>query len=94
MKLNIRNLGKIKKAEIELKDLTIICGPNSSNKTWLSYLIANMLTTIYSRNIDSNIPEELNDFVKTLLDNGEAFIDLDSARTAYLSYLKTTIKKQ
>ncbi|MBE3976001.1 AAA family ATPase [Vibrio parahaemolyticus] len=92
MKLNIRNLGKIKKADIELKDLTIICGPNSSNKTWLSYLIGNMLTTIYSRNIDSNIPEELNAFVKTLLDNGTSFIDLDSARTAYLSYLQTTIK--
>ena len=39
MKFQIEKLGKINKADIELKDLTIICGPNGSNKTWLAYSI-------------------------------------------------------
>ncbi|MBB1341426.1 AAA family ATPase [Pseudoalteromonas sp. SR45-6] len=39
MKFKIEKLGKINNADIELKDLTIICGPNGSNKTWLAYSI-------------------------------------------------------
>ncbi|MEZ9762767.1 AAA family ATPase [Vibrio splendidus] len=93
MKLNIRNLGKIKQAEIELKDLTIICGPNSSNKTWLSYLISNMLTTIYERKIKVEMSKEIDDFAKNILEHGEASIALDTARPAYLEYLQTSIRE-
>lgn len=39
MKFHIEKLGKIDKAEIDVKDLTVICGPNSSNKTWIAYSI-------------------------------------------------------
>lgn len=39
MHLQIKNLGQIKAADIHVNDLTIICGPNGSNKTWLSYAI-------------------------------------------------------
>lgn len=92
MKLNIRNLGKIKKADIELKDLTVICGPNSSNKTWLSYLISNMLTTIYEKNIKVEMSKEIDDFAKNILEHGEASIAQDTARSAYLTYLKTSIR--
>lgn len=92
MKLNIRNLGKIKKAEIELKDLTIICGPNSSNKTWLSYLIGNMLTTIYTPFIDLDTPEEIKKFAEDVLNNGESSIDLEKAKSIYLDYLQVIIQ--
>src|SRR5579859_5613460 len=40
MKITIRNLGVIKKAEINLKPLTIFIGPNNSGKTWLAYTLA------------------------------------------------------
>ncbi|OOQ78800.1 hypothetical protein, partial [Vibrio parahaemolyticus] len=90
MKLNINKLGKIEEAKIELKDLTIICGPNSSNKTWLSYLIGNMLTTVYNPTIGDDIPEEISEFVSDLLQNGESSIDIEKARSVYLEYLQTT----
>ncbi|HCG6545188.1 TPA: AAA family ATPase, partial [Vibrio parahaemolyticus] len=44
MKIDIKNLGNISEALIDLKDLTIICGPNSSNKTWLSYALYHYLS--------------------------------------------------
>lgn len=36
-RLNVSNLGPIKRAEVEFKDLTIICGRNGVGKTYLSY---------------------------------------------------------
>ncbi|ELS4795310.1 AAA family ATPase [Vibrio alginolyticus] len=92
MKLNISNLGRISEAEIELKDLTIICGPNSSNKTWLSYLIGNMLTTIYTPIVNDDMPKELDKFVTDLINKGESSINLDKARTVYLKYLEAIIR--
>ncbi|EIU6820952.1 AAA family ATPase [Vibrio parahaemolyticus] len=88
MKLNIRNLGKIKKAEIELKDLTIICGPNSSNKTWLSYLIGNMLTTIYTPLSDFDTEDEIRKFSEDIIKNGESSIDVEEAKSIYFDYLQ------
>lgn len=37
MKISYKNLGRVVSAEFELAPLTIICGPNSSGKTYLSY---------------------------------------------------------
>ncbi len=42
MKITIRNLGVIKKAEIDLKPLTVFVGPNNSGKTWLAYTLASI----------------------------------------------------
>lgn len=36
-RINIRELGPIKKADVDFKNLTIICGKNSVGKTYLSY---------------------------------------------------------
>lgn len=46
MEFHINKLGKIDKATIEMKDLTIICGPNSASKTWLSYSIYHHLSSL------------------------------------------------
>ncbi|HCE3660182.1 TPA: AAA family ATPase [Vibrio parahaemolyticus] len=51
MKFHITGLGKIPEAKIELNDLTIICGPNSSSKTWLSYSIYHYLNSFHTSNI-------------------------------------------
>lgn len=39
MKLYVKNLGNLKKANIEIKDLTVFVGKNNTNKTWTAYLI-------------------------------------------------------
>ena len=40
MKITIKNLGVIKKAEFDTsKKLTVFCGPNSTGKTYLAYII-------------------------------------------------------
>lgn len=85
-------MGKIKKADIELKDLTIICGPNSSNKTWLSYLIGNMLTTIYMPALNEDVPEEFRTLAIEVIEKGTSSIDLNKAKSVYVKYLQSTIQ--
>lgn len=42
MKVEIRNLGVIKKAEIDLKPLTVFIGRNGTGKTWTAYTLASI----------------------------------------------------
>ena len=46
MKVEIRNLGVIKKAEIDLKPLTVFIGRNGTGKTWTAYTLASILRGI------------------------------------------------
>lgn len=43
MKIEVRNLGVITEAQIDLKPLTIFVGPNNAGKTWLAYTLAGIL---------------------------------------------------
>jgi AAA15 family ATPase/GTPase len=43
MKVLIQNLGILKKAEIELKPLTIFVGPNNTGKSWTAYTMSSVL---------------------------------------------------
>ncbi len=43
MKVEIRNLGVIEKAEIDLKPLTVFIGHNGTGKTWTAYTLASIL---------------------------------------------------
>lgn len=78
MKFHIENLGKIKQADIELKNLTIICGPNSSNKTWLSYFINHTLQTVNHSLASTamSINDDLSKEIDNLIEEGEASVDL------------------
>src|SRR5437763_391832 len=40
MKITVKNLGIINEAEIDLKSLTILIGPNNAGKTWLAYVLS------------------------------------------------------
>lgn len=40
MRVMIQNLGIIQQAEIDLKPLTILIGPNNAGKTWIAYTLA------------------------------------------------------
>lgn len=39
MVIRFQNLGKIKETELDLRQLTVIIGPNNSNKTYLAYSV-------------------------------------------------------
>jgi hypothetical protein len=43
MKLEIRNLGVVEKAEIDLKPLTVFIGRNGEGKTWAAYTLSAIL---------------------------------------------------
>lgn len=43
MKVKVCNLGPLKEAEIELKPLMVLIGPNNAGKTWLAYLLSGIL---------------------------------------------------
>ena len=75
MHLQIKNLGQIKQANIHVNDLTIICGPNGSNKTWLSYAIYHHLAFPKISNIIVGWKIEQNE----PLDNGTVVINMHDA---------------
>jgi ABC-type cobalamin/Fe3+-siderophores transport system ATPase subunit len=73
MKLEVRNLGYIDNAQIETKDLTIICGKNNSGKTYLSYTIYGLLSYIHQSLDFFQIEESL---INDLTQKGSTQIDL------------------
>ncbi len=90
MRFQVENLGYLESADIELSDLTIICGKNNTGKTYLSYAIYGFLKTwndfiMARRNTPSLIKEQ--DLDK-LLTKGIINIDLKNLE----SNLKEIIK--
>lgn len=43
MKLKIEKLGRIRSAEIDVRPLTVLIGPNNTNKTWTAYVLYGLL---------------------------------------------------
>lgn len=43
MRLLIRNLGRIEQADIDVRPLTVLIGPNGTNKTWTVYVLYALL---------------------------------------------------
>lgn len=85
MKITISNLGPIReKAEIDLKPLTVLIGPNNSGKTWLAYALGGILGTpglgrYLNAYIRGDVQEKypvLEKAIKQLLDEGNTVIDL------------------
>lgn len=84
MRVTVRNLGPIEEAEIELKPLTILVGPNNAGKTWLTSILPGILGTYGWRKyldayLDGNVSETypvLDTLIQNIFDNGNAVIDL------------------
>ena len=91
MKIEVCNLGAIKKADIELKPLTVFIGANSTGKTWLAYSSAAFLDSYgwqQYRKIqasDQSFEEfqPIKDLVKEILEQGNAKIDLVEFASQY-----------
>ncbi|WNG24534.1 ATP-binding protein [Cystobacter fuscus] len=46
MKLTIEKLGRIQKAEVDIRPLTVLIGPNNTNKTWTAYVLYGLLQSL------------------------------------------------
>lgn len=69
-KFHFKNIGPIKKAELELGDLTIISGRNNTGKTYLSYTLYGFLKqwNLKTRRMSRKIEEKLEKMIKEVLD--------------------------
>jgi len=84
VKVSVRNLGVIKEAEIDLKPLTILIGPNNAGKTWLAYTLSGIFglyglakyIQAYTEEKVSKAYPILDHAVEQILDEGNAKIDL------------------
>ena len=89
MKFCVSNLGPINKAEIELGDLTLICGKNNTGKTYLTYAFNTFLDTI-GQNLA--LPLKDSDLDK-LISEGEISVDLVDYVDDYIRTVKETVPR-
>lgn len=73
MKMSLQKLGTIEKAELDLGDLTIICGKNNHGKTYATYALYGALK--YLRSAFSVISVE-SKHIEELIDKGTTVISL------------------
>ena len=92
MKFQIENLGVIRYAEIELGNMTVICGMNNFGKTYIAYAIYGFMhfwETAYNIRIEKEIINKLKDSgVHNLALNGFAFKASDIINDACIEYTK------
>jgi predicted ATPase len=70
-KISFESLGAIEFGEIDIAQLTIICGENNTGKTYVTYLVYCLLKT-WKHFVDINLETVLRELQK----NGTAKIDL------------------
>lgn len=62
MRVRLKNLGPLKQAQFELGDMTIICGPNNTGKTYATYALFGFLSfwkEAFSIDVAGNSVQEL-----------------------------------
>jgi len=73
MKFRFENLGLIDKADLDIKNLTIICGENNTGKTYATYAVYGFLR-VWRRLLQSAIQDDVESFIR---DDGSYRIDLE-----------------
>ena len=73
MKITVQNLGVLKEAMFELGDLTVICGPNNTGKTYANYALYGFLENWRSFLKADVSGKEIDE----IIDKGVGRIDLD-----------------
>lgn len=85
MKFKFEQFGYIDKGEVELADLTLICGPNNVGKTYISYAIYGFLKhfrSLVSLNFDDKLINDLFETGSIQIDMEKFAIDIKQ----YFSY--------
>ncbi len=90
MKFNITNFGNIKDANIELKPLTVFMGFNNTGKTYLSYLLYELLKS--NSNIAFDFETNLQDkVINGLVKNKKYIIDLEEYTNKHANKIEKSI---
>lgn len=89
MKFKFKNLGYIDKGELEIGNLTIICGANNVGKTYISYSIFGFLS-LFEELFDFDIKREIFD---TLYNKGFCKIDLTEYEQNLPQFLKEASRR-
>lgn len=74
MKIQVENLGILKKAEFELGELTLICGGNNTGKTYATYALFGFLSH-WRRHLKAGVPDST---IQELLSDGVTRLDVVS----------------
>lgn len=77
-KLSIRNFGPIKKAEIDVTDMMVFIGAQSSGKSTLAKLITILNDFNFRQNYSSNLKDELEKYNLSSFINKKTYINYDS----------------
>lgn len=95
MKVDIRELGYVKNVQLDLdKDLTILCGPNNTGKTYVAYAIYGLMK------FRSELPksEKVAEEIKNLIEKGQIELDIIDLLTennaSYLNAIGRNYVKQ
>src|SRR5882762_4438181 len=84
MKVTIQNLGIIKNAELDLKPLTVLIGPNNAGKTWMAYTLAGIFgshglgayTEAYIKGETNQIFSSVEQAIEQVVTHGKATVNL------------------
>ena len=88
MRIEFKNYGQVGSGAISIADLTVICGPNSSGKTYTSYAVYAALK-YFSNLFDFGVASEV---FKNLQDGETATIDLTKIKDDFDKHLATAGK--
>ncbi len=77
MNIRFHNLGKIKETELDLKPMTVIIGPNNSNKTYVAYSVYGLWQTFMETDLTAS------EFPLQLAPDGSMSIKLEALQKAF-----------
>lgn len=95
MKVDIKELGYVKNVQLDLgKDLTILCGPNNTGKTYVAYAIYGLMKFRSELPKSKKVAEE----IKNLIEKGQIELDIIDLLTennaSYLNAIGKSYVKQ
>lgn len=82
MKFHFENLGSIKKADVELGNLTVVCGKNNTGKTYLTYAVWHIIRT-YEDNLSFNIDKEATRIANELRENKYSTLEISVLKKSF-----------
>ena len=95
MNFTLSNIGKIKKSDLELGKLTLLCGKNNTGKTYVTYLIYGFLKYLSEakfsvKNLKKNFNEAVDKY-KTNISIEDISVSLKESISEYSKQLRTVL---